>query len=101
MAAFQYLNYNLCTMLEEDKHILVCALGVFIIAWIGQFIGHWYEGLKPAFFDDIGQLLIGPFFIMTEYYYLLGLMVPYADEVRKVASKKRRKIEDARRSKCQ
>ena len=36
------------------------ALGVFIIAWIGQFIGHHYEGKKPSFFKDLQFLLVGP-----------------------------------------
>lgn len=34
--------------------------GVFIVAWIGQFIGHKIEGKKPSFFEDLQFLLIGP-----------------------------------------
>jgi len=34
--------------------------GVFVIAWIGQFIGHKIEGKKPSFFEDLQFLLIGP-----------------------------------------
>lgn len=41
----------------------VC-LGIFIIAWIGQFIGHKIEGKKPSFFDDVKFLLIGPIWLM-------------------------------------
>lgn len=33
---------------------------VFVVAWIGQFIGHKIEGKKPSFFDDLQFLLIGP-----------------------------------------
>lgn len=36
------------------------ALGVFVIAWIGQFVGHHYEGKKPSFFKDLQFLLVGP-----------------------------------------
>ena len=36
------------------------ALVVFIIAWIGQFIGHHIEGKKPSFFKDLLFLLVGP-----------------------------------------
>ncbi|MBF0659038.1 DUF962 domain-containing protein [Psychrobacter sp. SCQQ22] len=34
--------------------------GIFIVAWIGQFIGHKIEGEKPSFFKDLQFLLIGP-----------------------------------------
>jgi uncharacterized membrane protein YGL010W len=39
--------------------------GVFIVAWIGQFIGHKIEGKKPSFFEDLQFLLIGPAWIMN------------------------------------
>ena len=41
----------------------VC-LGIFVIAWIGQFIGHKIEGKKPSFFDDVKFLLIGPIWLL-------------------------------------
>ncbi|MGP9511136.1 Mpo1 family 2-hydroxy fatty acid dioxygenase, partial [Psychrobacter sp. AOP7-D1-15] len=34
--------------------------GIFIVAWIGQFVGHKIEGEKPSFFKDLQFLLIGP-----------------------------------------
>ena len=33
---------------------------IFVLAWIGQFVGHKLEGKKPSFFQDIQFLLIGP-----------------------------------------
>jgi uncharacterized membrane protein YGL010W len=39
-------------------------LGIFIAAWIGQFIGHKIEGKKPSFFQDVFFLLIGPLWIL-------------------------------------
>jgi uncharacterized membrane protein YGL010W len=33
---------------------------VFVLAWIGQFIGHKIEGARPSFFTDLAYLLIGP-----------------------------------------
>jgi uncharacterized membrane protein YGL010W len=39
-------------------------LGIFIISWIGQFIGHKIEGKKPSFLDDIKFLLIGPIWLL-------------------------------------
>lgn len=34
--------------------------GVFVVTWIGQFVGHKIEGKKPSFFEDLQFLLIGP-----------------------------------------
>ncbi|MGZ3757813.1 MAG: Mpo1 family 2-hydroxy fatty acid dioxygenase [Mucilaginibacter sp.] len=40
------------------------SLGIFVLAWIGQFIGHKIEGKKPSFLDDIKFLLIGPIWLV-------------------------------------
>jgi uncharacterized membrane protein YGL010W len=40
------------------------ALALFVLAWIGQFIGHKIEGKKPSFFKDIQFLLIGPAWLL-------------------------------------
>jgi uncharacterized membrane protein YGL010W len=44
------------------------SLAVFVVAWIGQFIGHKIEGKKPSFFDDVRFLLIGPLFVLSFLY---------------------------------
>ena len=38
---------------------------VFVVAWIGQFIGHKIEGKKPSFFEDLQFLLIGPAWVVN------------------------------------
>lgn len=48
-------------------------LGLFLVGWLIQFIGHWYEGRKPAFSDDIVGLLVGPMFVVLEGLAMLGL----------------------------
>lgn len=48
--------------------VLPSAAGVFIVAWIFQFIGHKIEGKKPSFFDDVRFLLIGPLFVLGFLY---------------------------------
>lgn len=48
-------------------------LGLFVIGWIIQFVGHYYEGRKPAFVDDVMGLVIGPLFVAAEAAFLLGL----------------------------
>jgi uncharacterized membrane protein YGL010W len=52
------------------------AAGVFAVGWALQFWGHRFEGMKPAFFDDAKQLLIGPLFVCAEAYFLLGARAP-------------------------
>lgn len=47
-------------------------IGLFVLGWIIQFIGHAYEGKKPAFVDDIIGLAIGPLFIVVEVAFFLG-----------------------------
>jgi len=48
--------------------VLPTSIGVFVAAWIGQFIGHHIEGKKPSFFDDLRFLLIGPLFVLSILY---------------------------------
>ena len=51
------------------------ALGVFVLAWIGQFIGHAIEGEKPSFLQDIQFLLVGPAWLLHFISRRLG--IPY------------------------
>lgn len=39
------------------------ALALFVIGWILQFVGHAYEGKRPAFLTNVAHLLIGPLWI--------------------------------------
>jgi len=43
------------------------SLAIFILAWIGQFIGHKIEGKKPSFFKDLQFLLIGPLWVFLPH----------------------------------
>lgn len=47
-------------------------IGLFVVGWIFQFIGHYFEGRKPAFVDDIMGLAIGPLFVVAEVVFMLG-----------------------------
>ena len=48
-------------------------IALFVVGWIIQFVGHYYEGRKPAFVDDLMGLLVGPLFVAAELGFLLGL----------------------------
>lgn len=54
---------------------------LFVLGWIIQFVGHYYEGRKPAFMDDIMGLAIGPLFVAAELGFLLGLRKSLAAEI--------------------
>jgi uncharacterized membrane protein YGL010W len=48
--------------------VLPLSIAIFVLAWIGQFIGHKIEGKKPSFLDDLRFLLIGPLFVLSFLY---------------------------------
>jgi len=48
------------------------SVGVFVVGWAIQFIGHYYEGRKPAFVDDLRGLLVGPMFVVGEALFSCG-----------------------------
>jgi uncharacterized membrane protein YGL010W len=60
---------------------LTWALVTFGVGWVLQFIGHYYEGRKPAFVDDLVGLLVGPMFVTGEFLFGLGWGKPLLDEI--------------------
>lgn len=64
---------------------LVWGLGQFFVGWVVQFIGHYYEGRKPAFVDDLIGLLVGPMFVVAEWLFAAGWNKPLHAEVVKHA----------------
>ncbi|WP_196139697.1 DUF962 domain-containing protein [Aliikangiella sp. G2MR2-5] len=83
-------------LVAQYEHALFIAVAVFIVAWIIQFIGHHFEKAKPAFVDDLNQLLIGPFFLMAEVYFMLGLEKSLEKAITPMAVEKRRALENKR-----
>jgi uncharacterized membrane protein YGL010W len=53
--------------------LLIAGIAVFVLAWIGQFVGHVVEGRRPSFFTDLVYLLIGPPWVLAKAYRLVGL----------------------------
>ena len=53
--------------------LLWIAVAVFVIAWIGQFVGHKIEGRRPSFLTDLAYLLIGPLWVLAKLYRKLGI----------------------------
>ena len=80
--AMAVVLFAFCAASSEITHrygngaALGIAAAVFVAGWIIQFVGHKYEGVKPAFIDDTKQLLIGPLFVCAEAAFLLGMRAP-------------------------
>lgn len=53
--------------------LLSLAILVFVLAWIGQFIGHRIEGKRPSFLTDLAYLLVGPVWIVSKAMRRLGI----------------------------
>jgi len=60
---------------------LAWGLGSFVVGWVIQFVGHHFEGRKPAFVDDLAGLLVGPMFVTAEVLFALGLCQPLHAEI--------------------
>jgi uncharacterized membrane protein YGL010W len=39
--------------------LLLIAVTMFVLGWVFQFIGHWFEGKPPEFFRDWRFLFVG------------------------------------------
>ncbi|AZC47831.1 MULTISPECIES: DUF962 domain-containing protein [Pseudomonas] len=60
---------------------LASGVGMFVIGWVIQFVGHYYEGRKPAFVDDVSGLIVGPLFVVAELAFMLGLRQALKHEI--------------------
>ncbi len=82
LLALFYLNLSSSLFVAMGMFMIICLYvitslsvgfkfwaAVFVVAWIGQFIGHKLEGKKPSFFEDLQFLLIGPAWVA---YTLMG-----------------------------
>lgn len=92
VAAVYYLRLNLRLGAMMLALLLVClvsgawvgslstaawlsvGIGGFVIGWLFQFVGHFWEGRKPAFMDDVMGLIIGPLFVLAEACFLAGVL---------------------------
>ncbi len=68
---FVFLNHYLSSVVGDN--LLFLSIGIFIISWLGQFIGHKIEGKKPSFFKDLQFLLIGPAWLLSFIFTKIGL----------------------------
>jgi uncharacterized membrane protein YGL010W len=72
MLVMSALMLGLLSQLPQQT-VLPLSIAIFVLAWIGQFIGHVIEGKKPSFLEDLRFLLIGPLFVLSFLYRRLNL----------------------------
>jgi uncharacterized membrane protein YGL010W len=53
--------------------VLPVSIGIFVGAWIAQFVGHKIEGKKPSFFEDLQYLWVGPLFVLSKLFERIGV----------------------------
>ena len=58
---------------QDASQLALTSLIIFVVAWIGQFIGHKIEGKKPSFLEDVQFLLVGPAWLLHFVYRKLGV----------------------------
>ena len=51
--------YNMAIGGLAWPQLWIPAAVIFIVGWVLQFIGHWYEGQPPEFFRDWRFLFVG------------------------------------------
>ena len=66
MFAFTMICIVLAYYLGQSVPLLYTSIGIFVVAWAGQFYGHKIEGKKPSFFKDLQFLLIGPIWVFEK-----------------------------------
>ncbi|WP_343621580.1 DUF962 domain-containing protein [Acinetobacter proteolyticus] len=72
---------------------LGASIGIFVVGWVFQFVGHYFEKKKPAFVDDMIGLAIGPLFVLAEFIFLLGFRKPLHQRILKEAQMKRAEMD--------
>ena len=70
LALFALMVYPLTLL---GSRALIVAVVVFVLAWIGQFVGHAIEGRKPSFLEDVKFLLVGPAWLLHFVYRRAGI----------------------------
>ncbi|KGJ92230.1 DUF962 domain-containing protein [Colwellia psychrerythraea] len=97
MLVYILVNLFIAHLFSGMDNIFYIAIAVFVIGWIIQFMGHHYEKAKPAFIDDLSQLVIGPLFLVAEVYFMSGLEAELKRNVTSLAVEKRKALEEQKR----
>jgi uncharacterized membrane protein YGL010W len=79
MAASWYAAEALAGALGSAQAVWIAFMTLFVGGWILQFLGHHYEGKRPALIDNIFQAFIGPMFLVAEAMVVMGQRTDLAE----------------------
>ena len=57
------------TQLHPTTSPFICFISLFVVGWISQFIGHYFEGNRPAFMESAFQVFVAPIFLVAEVFF--------------------------------
>ena len=92
MIVYLVINLAVADIFASTAHIFSIGIALFILGWLIQFMGHYFEKAKPAFVDDLSQFTIGPLFLMAETYFALGFEKELESKITPLAIQKRREL---------
>lgn len=84
MAASWYVAEALAGSLASAQAVWIAFTTLFVGGWILQFLGHHYEGKRPALIDNIFQAFIGPMFLVAEALVVMGQRTDLAEAMGEV-----------------
>ena len=75
---------------EQGKKAVMTALGIHILSWVMQFLGHGvFEGRKPALIDNLLQsVVMAPLFVWLHVLFFFGYSKPLQDDIHSLVAKK-------------
>ncbi|MEK7688132.1 MAG: Mpo1-like protein [Pseudomonadota bacterium] len=79
MAPAWYAADALAGALGSSSAVWMAFIVLFVGGWVLQFLGHHYEGKRPALLDNIFQGFIGPMFLVAETMVVMGYRRDLAD----------------------
>ena len=71
MAVWSFTSIGL--LLLMGPYLLPICVGLFVVAWVMQFVGHHIEKKKPSFLEDLQYLWVGPLFVLSKLFVRLGV----------------------------
>jgi uncharacterized membrane protein YGL010W len=66
----QYYSHHL-----SNLTLYALSAGLFLIGWIFQFLGHYFEGNKPALFDNLSHIFIAPIYLVSKLIAKIGFKI--------------------------
>ena len=79
MAIAWFAAEALAGSLGSASAVWMAFIALFVGGWALQFVGHHYEGKRPALLDNIFQGFIGPMFLVAESLVVMGQRSDLAD----------------------